>query len=215
MPQLVNRVMMESAFSPGGLVTPEEDKLPAELDEPARSLLVNVGLPDDRSFFFVIDGGFFEGEAQEIPHRFRRCAELDCFSEYEDMPRGWENWLLIGEIHHDAVALDPVSGVVYCLPDDGEFQARVLNRNLDSFLFFLYLLASERPHDDFRGACELDDTERVAASLRERMAGADPLPFDGVEPAWSEGFDWSEDAPRLPTWECVLWDVHEAVGQAE
>ncbi|MFJ9468605.1 SUKH-4 family immunity protein [Streptomyces caniferus] len=210
MPQLVNRPMMESAFSPESLVVSEEGKLPADLNELTRSLLVDVGLPDDRSFFFVIDGGFFEGGS---PNRFRRCAELPFLDRYEDMPRGWESWLVIGEIHSDGVVLDPATGVVYCLPDDGEYRAHVLNQSLDSFLFFLYLLAIERPNYDFRFAEECDDTERVAASLRERMASADPLPFRGVEPAWSETFDWEdEDAPRLPTWECVLWDVHEVVG---
>ncbi|MGW1372924.1 SUKH-4 family immunity protein [Streptomyces sp. NPDC002446] len=211
MPQLVDRSMMESAFSPEKLVTPVEEKLPAELKESARSLLVNIGLPNDQSSFFVMDGGFFEGES---PNRFRRCAELSYFSQYEDMPKAWENWLVIGEIHSDVVALDPASGVVYCLPD-GEYKACTctLNQSLDSFLFFLYLLEIERPHYDFRVADEILDPEGVAASLRERMAGADPLPFEGVEPAWSEGFDWeAEDAPRLPTWECVLWDVHETVG---
>ncbi|UZJ33094.1 SUKH-4 family immunity protein [Streptomyces endophytica] len=209
MPQLVDRSMMESTFSPEKLVTPEEGSLPAELNGAARSLLVNVGLPDERSSFFAMDGGFFEGES---PNRFRRCSELSYFSEYEDMPKGWENWLILGEIHSDVVALDPVSGAVYSLPD-GEYKACPLNRSLDSFLFFLYLLEIERPHYDFRVSDELPDPEGVAGTLRERMAGADPLPFEGVEPAWSEGFDWeAEDAPRLPTWECVLWDVHETVG---
>lgn len=48
-----------------------------------------------------------------------------------------ENWLVIGGIYEDGVALDPVSGMVYSLPD-GEYRARPLNQSLDSFVYFLY-----------------------------------------------------------------------------
>ncbi|MFF4601939.1 SUKH-4 family immunity protein [Streptomyces sp. NPDC001339] len=209
MPQLTDRSMMESVFPAEKLVTLDEEKLPAGLHEVARSLLVDTGLPDDRSSFFAIDGGLFEEGA---PGRLRRCAELSHFSRYQDMPNGWADWLVIGEIHYDVVALDPKSGAVYCLPD-GEYTAHLLNQSLDSFLFFLYLLERERPHYDYTVSDDIPDPESVAVSLRERMMRADPLPFEGVEPAWSEEFDWeAEDAPRMPTWDCVLSAVYETVG---
>lgn len=201
---------MESVFPPDKLVRLETDKLPAELDELTRSHLVDVGLPDDRSSFFVLDGGLFD---EGSPNKFRRCADLRYFSRYKDMPEGWKDWLAIGEIYSDGVALDPVSGAMYCLPD-GEYRARPLNRSLDSFLYFLYLLESERPNYDYTVAeDEITDSEGVATYLRERMIRADPLPFEGVEPAWSEEFDWeAEGVPALPAWDCVLSDVYETVG---
>ncbi|MEU1479229.1 SUKH-4 family immunity protein [Streptomyces sp. NPDC001668] len=209
MPQLVDRAMMESVFPPERLVTLEGEKLPAGLHESARSVLTGVGLPDDRSSFFLIDGALFEGET---PHRFRRCAELSYFSDYKDMPEGWENWLVIGEIFEDVVVLDPVSGTVYCLPD-GEPGTYPLNQSLDSFVYFTYLLELERPNYDFTVSDEIPDSEGVAVSLRERMIRADPLPFEGVEPAWSEEFDWEdEDAPRMPAWDVVLSNVYESIG---
>ncbi len=210
MSQLVDHAMMESIFPPEKLETWEERKLPAELHESARSILTGVGLPHDRSSFFLLDGWLFEGEAP--PNRFRRCAELDYFSRYKSMPKGWENWLVIGEIFYDVVVLDPVSGVVYCLPD-GEYQAYPLNQSLDSFVYFTYLLELERPNYDFSVSDEIPDSEGVAMSLRERMIRADPLPFEGVEPAWSEEFDWeAEDAPRMPAWDVVLSNVYESIG---
>ncbi|MGG2459806.1 SUKH-4 family immunity protein [Streptomyces sp. RGM 3693] len=209
MPHLTDRSMMESVFPPADLITLTEEQLPAELDEATRSLLATTGLPDDRSSFFQIDGGLF---VDERPSRFRRCAQLSYFSEYHDMPAGWENWLVLGEIHDDGIALDPVSGAVHCLPD-GEFTAQPLNRSLDTFLYFLYLLELERPQYDYTVSEDLPDPEGVAVSLRERMQSVDPLPFEGVEPVWSEEFDWeAEDAPRLPTWDGVLSDVYETVG---
>ncbi|GAA4075107.1 SUKH-4 family immunity protein [Streptomyces shaanxiensis] len=209
MPQLADRMMMQSVFPAERLVTLDERKLPAELGESTRSLLTDVGLPDDRSSFFVLDGGLFDGET---PNKFRRCAELRFFSRYQEMPIDWENWLVLGEIFADVVALDPVSGAVYCLPD-GEYRACPLNQNLDSFLYFLYLLELERPNYDFSVSDEIPDSEGVAASLRERMIRVDPLPFAGVEPSWSDEFDWeAEDAPRMPTWDVVLSNVYESIG---
>lgn len=128
------------------------------------------------------------------------------------MPNGWENWLVIGEIFYDCVVLDPVSGIVYCLPD-GEYRADPLNQSLDSFVYFVYLLELERPNYDFTVSDEIPDSEGVAVSLRERMIRVDPLPFEGVEPSWSEVFDWeAEDAPRMPAWDVVLSNVYESIG---
>jgi hypothetical protein len=201
--------MLESVFPVRNVVRVKEDRLPAGLHESARAILADVGLPDDRASFFLIDGALFEGET---PNRFRRCAELDYVSSYKDMPEGWENWLVIGAIFYDAVVLDPVSGMVYCLPD-GEYRAEPLNQSLDSFVYFTYLLETERPNYDFTLSDEIPDSEGVAISLRERMARVDPLPFEGVEPAWSEEFDWeAEDAPRMPAWDVVLSNVYESIG---
>ncbi|MCL8013382.1 SUKH-4 family immunity protein [Streptomyces sp. AS02] len=210
MTQFVDRAMMESVFPLKELETWEEEKLPTELNASARSILTEVGLPHDRSFFFLLDGWLFEGE--NTPNRFRRCAELDYFSRYENMPEGWENWLVLGEIFYDVVVLDPVSGMVYSLPD-GEYRADPMNQSLASFAYFTYLLQAERPNYDFSMSDEIPDSEGVAISLRERMIRVDPLPFEGVEPAWSEEFDWeAEDAPRMPAWEVVLSNVYESIG---
>ncbi|MYT28969.1 MULTISPECIES: SUKH-4 family immunity protein [unclassified Streptomyces] len=209
MPQLTDRSLMESVFPAEKLVTLAEEKLPAEIDAATRALLTATGLPDDRSSFFVLDGGLFAGET---PDRFRRCAQLSHFSEYHDMPEGWSEWLVLGEIHYDVVVLDPVSGAVHALPD-GEFTSRPLNQSLDSFLYFLYLLELERPGYDATVSEDLPDPEALAESLRERMRNADPLPFEGVEPVWSEEADWeAEDAAPVPTWDGVLSDVYETVG---
>ncbi|WP_405516186.1 SUKH-4 family immunity protein [Streptomyces canus] len=209
MPPLVDHAMMESVFPAEEIETWEEEKLPAGLHASARTVLTEVGLPHDRSSFFLLDGALFEGE--DTPAAFRRCAELDHFSAYEDMPKGWENWLVIGEIFYDVVVLDPESGTVHCLPD-GEYRALPLNRDLVSFAYFTYLLQVERPNYDFSVSEDVDDSEAVAISLRERMIQADPLPFEGVEPAWSEEFDWDDDdAPRLPPWDAVLSNVYESI----
>ncbi|GGZ39314.1 SUKH-4 family immunity protein [Streptomyces poonensis] len=210
MSPLVDRAMMESVFPPEKLETWEDGKLPARLHESARTILTGVGLPHDRSSFLQLDGWLFEGN--DTPNRFRTCSELDYFTRYKSMPEGWESWLIIGEMFYDVVALDAVHGTVYCLPD-GEYRAHPLNQSLDSFVYFTYLLELERPHYDFTVSDEIPDSEGVAVSLRERMIQADPVPFEGVEPAWSDEFDWEDDdAPRMPTWDVVLSNVYESIG---
>lgn len=210
MPPLVDRTMMESVFPPQRLKVWVDGKLPAELHDSARSILTSVGLPRDRSSFFQLDGWLFEGE--DAPNRFRTCSEIDHSARYKDMPQGWETWLIIGEIFYDVVVLDPVSGAVHCLPD-GDYRAHLLNQSLDSFTYFTYLLEAERPAYDFTLSDHITDSEGVAVSLRERMVQADPVPFDGVEPAWSGNVDREANtAPRMPTWDAVLANVYESVG---
>lgn len=207
--QLVDRTMMELVFPPDKLVRLAEGRLPAGLHEVALSFLTGIGLPDVRSSWFTVDVGFFE---EESPGGIRLCGDLRHFPELENMPDGAEKWIILGGIHFDAIVLDPVSGIVYSLPD-GEYGAAVLSQNLDSFGYFLYLLESERPHYDYTVSEEITDSEGIAEHLREVMVRTDPLPFENVEPAWSENFDWeADDAPRLPTWDLVLSDVYEAVG---
>jgi hypothetical protein len=86
MPKLVDRSMMESVFPPEQLQNWETEKLPAGICESARSVLTDVGLPHDRNSFFLLDGWLLEGE--NPPNAFRRCAELDYFCRYRDVPMG-------------------------------------------------------------------------------------------------------------------------------
>lgn len=208
MSQLVDRAMMESVFPPGKVVRVPEDRLPVGLHESARSFLTEVGLPDLRNSWYLADAALVEDEA---PDGLRLCGKLRYFSQFESLPDGAENWIVLGSVPYDGLALDPVTGNIYSLPD-GESKIYMLNQSLDSFGYFLYLLETERPNYDFSVSDEIPDSEGVAAYLRERMIRADPVSFDGVEPAWSETFDWeSEDAPHLPTWDRVLHNVHESL----
>lgn len=197
MPQLVNRTMMESVFPPNRLVRVREDRLPSNLQESTKSFLTRIGLPRVRSAWFLIDIGFIESES---PDGLR------------NLPEGPENLIVLGEILSDAVVVHPDSGRLYCLPD-GHPEVRVLNQSLDTLAYFLYLLEVERPNYDYDVSSDVSNSDGAAVHLRELMIQADPAPFEGVEPAWSETFDWwADDAPPMPTWERVLHEVHESIG---
>lgn len=202
----VDRTMMESAFDADTLVTWPDSKLPEDLQGPAREFLKEVGLPDDPASFFVLEDSALRDESSS--EGFRRCATLPGASDREGMPDGWEDWLVLGEISVDAVVLDPRSGLVYSLPD-GEDRVDPLNSSVESFASFLYLLESRRSEWDPYASDEPIDPESAVIALRETLEEADPLPFEGHEPGWSESFDWEGDGPRMPTWDFLLWQIYE------
>ncbi|NLU70857.1 hypothetical protein HCC30_26880 [Streptomyces sp. HNM0574] len=198
--------MMESAFEAEDLTVWPESKLPEDLQGAPREFLKEVGLPDDPASYFVLDDALLQDE--DSPEGFSRCASLAGFSDYRGMPDGWENWLVLGEISVDVVALDPRSGVVYALPD-GEYRADPLNSSVESFAGFLYVLEGRRSEWDPEAADEPIDPRSAVTALRESLQQVDALPFEGHEPGWSESFDWDGDGPRMPTWDFLLWQIHE------
>ncbi|WP_228473166.1 SUKH-4 family immunity protein [Streptomyces cyaneochromogenes] len=199
---------MESVFPPDRLTRVREERLPSNLQVSAKSFLTGIGLPRVRSAWFLIDVGFIESET---PGGLRLGRDID-LTPFEDLPEGAENLIILGEILSDAVTLDPVSGKLYCLPD-GHPQVRVLNQSLDTLAYFLYLLEVERPNYDYDISGDVSNSDGTAVRLRQLMIQADPAPFEGAEPAWSDTFDWwADDAPPMPTWERVLYEVHESIG---
>jgi hypothetical protein len=189
--------MLESVFSEEALGIWTNSSLPADLQREAREFLATVGLPQDPSTFL------FDKE-------FGRCGTDPNFpSSISEIPEGWENWLRIGAIGGDLVALDSGSGTVFSQPE-GENRIELLNEDLESFAYFVYLIERERSHwDPARSEDEPFDPESVAVELRETMMRADPSPFEGREPGWSDAFDW-ETGKRMPTWDFILWQIHDA-----
>lgn len=198
--------MMTSVFGVENLKTWPESKLPGDLQGAPREFFKEIGLPDDPASFFLLDDAARKDEASS--EGFSRCASLAGFPRYQGMPDGWADWLVLGEISVDAVALDPRSGMVYSLPD-GEYRADPLNSSVESFAGFLYLIEGQRSEWDPEAADEPIDPRSAVKALRESLRQADPLPFEGHEPGWSESFDWDGAGPRMPTWDFLLWQIYE------
>lgn len=201
MPRLVDRTMLTSVFPEDGLVTWSDSLLPADLQGPVREFLKTVGLPH------VPASGFLLDESCRVGDVFRRCESLPDFSEISEGPEGWGGWLLIGEIGGDLVVLAPASGAVFSLPE-GEGRVELLNKDLESFVYFVYLIERARAQWDPAYAEEPFDPEGVAISLRDSFKQVDPLPFEGHEPGWSDAFDWDAEE-RMPTWDFLLWQIYE------
>jgi hypothetical protein len=201
----VDRAMLESVFGAENLITWPEAKLPEDLLGAPRDFFKEIGLPDDPASIFLLDDAPLKDENSF--EGFSRCSSLAGFSQYQDMPDGWENWLVLGEISVDPVVLDPNSGTVYSLPD-GEYRADPLNSTVESFASFLYMLESRRSEWDPEASEEPIDPRSAVTALRESLEQDDPLPFAGHEPGWSESFDWDAEE-RMPTWDFLLWQIYE------
>ncbi|WP_254666720.1 SUKH-4 family immunity protein [Streptomyces sp. WMMB 714] len=205
-PVRVDRSMMESVFGAENLNTWPEPKLPEDLRSASREFLMEVGLPDDPASFFLLDDAPLKDE--DSSEGLSRCSSLAGFSQYQGMPAEWAKWLVLGEIGVDPVVLDPCSGTVYSLPD-GEYRADPLNSSVESFASFLYLLEGRRSEWDPEASEEPIDPRSAVTALRESLEQADPLPFEGHEPGWSESFDQDDDGPRMPTWDFLLRQIYE------
>lgn len=141
--------------------------------------LRNVGIPArPNPWFDLVDGS---------PEQTRTLGEAydDLRERWTDLPEGAENWLLLGMVPYDDIALDAVTGIVHCLPGD-ESETYPLNKDLPSFAHFLYLLEEERPNYDFESELENTDPEGAAARLAERMREIDPAALEVSNSRWHD-----------------------------
>ncbi|WP_406160743.1 SUKH-4 family immunity protein [Streptomyces canus] len=144
---------------------------------PSADLLRNVGIPArPNPWFDLVDGS---------PEQARTLGDAygDLRERWTDLPEGAEGWLLLGMVPYDDIALDGVSGVVYCLPGD-ESQIYPLNKDLASFAHFLHLLEKEGPNYDFDSDLDPIDPESAAARLSTQMREIDPAALAVPHSRW-------------------------------
>ncbi|MER6492403.1 SUKH-4 family immunity protein [Streptomyces sp. BK205] len=141
--------------------------------------LRKVGIPARPSPWFDLVDGF--------PEHARTLGEAygDLRERWTDLPEGAENWLLLGMVPYDDIALDGVTGVVHCLPGE-ESETYPLNKDLPSFAHFLLLLEEERSNYDFESELENIDPEGAAARLAERMREIDPAALEVSNSRWHD-----------------------------
>ncbi|MFL5994419.1 MAG: SUKH-4 family immunity protein [Streptomyces sp.] len=161
-------------FDPEELTTFSTAAVATIRHEPSADFLRNVGIPArPNPWFDLVDG---------TPEQVRALG--DCYDDlrerWTNLPEGAEGWLLLGMVPYDDIALDGVTGTVYCLPGD-ESEICLLNKDLNSFAHFLHLLEKERPHDDFESEQESLDPEGAAGRISEQMREIDPAALDVMD----------------------------------
>ncbi|MEV7738515.1 SUKH-4 family immunity protein [Streptomyces sp. NPDC088921] len=147
--------------------------------EPSADFLRNVGIPArPNPWFDLVDGS---------PEQVRTLGDAyeDLREQWTDLPEGAEGWLLLGMVPYDDIALDGVSGAVYCLPGDAS-ETYPLNKDLPAFAHFLHLLENERANYDFESEVENIDPQRAAARLTEQMREVDPAALDVTNSRWHD-----------------------------
>ncbi|MGW4243143.1 SUKH-4 family immunity protein [Nocardia sp. NPDC004722] len=183
---LVDRAMLEAVFPPGTLITLSQNALGVVTDPVARSILRDIGLP-------AID---WLDVTEELRAGQVNLSEDELVEEYGEFGFDVTRWLCLGTISSDVVYLDTADGTVFSIPDGGI--PAPLNKSLETFVYFLYLLETERPNYDFDHPTP-DGTYRPGAEdrLRQSMFATDPTGFAPPDP----DSDWD---PGEPTWQLAL-----------
>ncbi|NEB00483.1 SUKH-4 family immunity protein [Streptomyces sp. SID13726] len=181
----IDRETLQAEFGPDELIRFPEAVVATVRHEPSARFLREVGIPArPNPWFDLVDGS--EAEARTLGE----CYD-DLRERWTDLPEGAENWLLLGMVPYDDIALDGVTGTVRCLPGD-ESDVYPLNQDLDSFASFLYLLEKERPHYDFESELEVIDPEGAARRLTERMREIDPAALAVEGSRWHDILEYVE-----------------------
>ncbi|MFJ4845335.1 MULTISPECIES: SUKH-4 family immunity protein [unclassified Streptomyces] len=187
MPHAVDRSVMEAAFGPDVLVTLDEDTVSGVPHAATRAFLVDVGLPDETDKWFELDEGFSEGDV--------RLGEIypEVGAHYGNLPEGGLDWISLGAIPYDDIAVDHTTGTVWCLPD-GSSEIYPLNKDIHSFAAFLCALERERPNYDLAVAGGIADPEAAAARLAEEFTRLDPTSVDRPEGTWQRVLGYVREA---------------------
>ncbi|ARF58243.1 SUKH-4 family immunity protein [Streptomyces gilvosporeus] len=175
----LSRQALETVFTSAELVTVPESRLDAVADPDAREVLRTLGLPVGKNPWFGLDN--------KLGERFRRIAEdfdWELADRYSEVPPGADRWIPLGMIPYDSIVLDPETGKVHCLPQDGEIY--LFNSKLRHFVHFLYVLQAERPHFDFEweGDDALFDPEAARSRVEAAMRAIDPAALENQESRW-------------------------------
>ncbi|KOT62991.1 hypothetical protein ADK43_09000 [Streptomyces rimosus subsp. rimosus] len=156
--------------------------------EPSRRFLREVGLPVRANpWFDLID------RCDPKLKKAGACYE-DLRARWVNLPGNAADWVLIGMIPYDDIALDVATGAVLCLPQD-EDEVYPLNKDLCSFAHFLCLLEAERPNYDEEMNEDLDyeKAEQAGQRLGEQMRAIDPAALDVPHSRWHDILAWISD----------------------
>jgi hypothetical protein len=105
----IDRETLESEFGPEELTTYSAVVVANIQHEPSARFLRDVGIPArPNPWFDLVDG---------TPEQVRALG--DCYDDlrerWTNLPEGAEGWLLLGMVPYDDIALDGITGTVYCL----------------------------------------------------------------------------------------------------
>jgi len=178
-PLELGRRTLETVFAPTELITVSGSHLDTVADSDAREVLRTLGLPVGKNPWFGLD--------DKIGERFRRIGEdydWELAERYSQVPSGADRWIPLGMIPYDSVVLDPYTGMVHCLPQDGEIY--LFNSRLRYFVHFLYILQVERPYFDveWEGDADPFDPEGARSRVEAAMRFLDPAALEIPESRW-------------------------------
>ena len=181
----IDRTTLEGEFSSEELVTLSEEMLEGIEHQASVDYLRHVGLPiRPNPWFDLIDRS-----RQEL--KTVGSCYGDLHERWTNLPGNAADWVLLGMVPYDDIALDVATGVVHCLPSD-EDEVYPLNKDLPSFAHFLYLLELERPNYDDELEQDLDP-EGAEQCLIAQMREIDPAALNVSHSRWHDILEWVSD----------------------
>ncbi|WP_242578442.1 SUKH-4 family immunity protein [Streptomyces sp. MST-110588] len=177
-------------FSPNELITFPAEELTDIAHEQSVDFLRQVGIPfRDNPWFDLPDGS---------PGCLKKLGECykDLGIRWTNLPEEAGNWVVFGMIPYDDLALDVVTGAVYCLPDDRS-EIYLFNKDLPSFVHFLYLLEKGKPDYDADRDEEQEDWEEAARHIEAQMREVDPKALEFSDSRWHDVLEYIVE-PEIP-----------------
>lgn len=185
----IDRETLETEFRPEELTTFTGAAVASIQHGPTSHFLRTVGIPSRPNPWFEFVDGTSQG-TEQLGDSYR-----DLRDRWTNLPVGAEEWILLGTVPYDDIAVDGTTGVVHCLPGDGPETYR-LNKDVVSLVHFLYLLEKERPNYAFESdqSDQSDqgtlDPEGAARRLTERMREIDPAALETSRSRWHDVLDY-------------------------
>ncbi|WP_433891275.1 SUKH-4 family immunity protein [Streptomyces sp. CA-111067] len=183
----LTRQMLESVFAPEELLTVPPDLLGQIPNADVVEVLGTLGIPRWENPVFDVDVTFGT--------RFETVADWDWTLEgnYPNVPAGADDWIGLALSFYDSLAFDPVSGTVFCIPQEGEIHR--VNSSLRAFVHFHYVLKSTKSEWDFAGRSA--DTETIRRHLLDGMTDVDPTALEIPDSCWPRVIDYLADPDVL------------------
>lgn len=177
----LNRRSLESVYGPDQLLTVPRHRLEEIKDPDTRDVMRTLGLPMGKNPMF--------GLGRELDERFIRVGEeydWELVERYSEVPLESDRWVHLCQITDDGIVLDPDTGKVLCLPQDGEIY--LFNSSFRKYVHFMYIYESQLPHFDFASDAGDDvwDPQRARARIEKAFRTVDPVVLENPESRWHD-----------------------------
>ncbi|MET9292658.1 SUKH-4 family immunity protein [Streptomyces sp. NPDC003077] len=184
----MTRSLLESVYAAEKILRLSSSQIEGIAHAPTRTFLTEVGLPDSDACPFWW--------AEELDGGLRRLGDFLDAEEDENgedgLPPEARGWFRLGGIGYDDVVLDGCSGRVYCLPEEA-FEPYTLNRDVDSFARFLYIVGVKWMNAHPGGGVPYRQPPEDIPDALARMREVDPVGLEDPDSLWHR---WA----RKPGW---------------
>ncbi|GAA5180503.1 hypothetical protein GCM10023322_12950 [Rugosimonospora acidiphila] len=177
----LSRRSLEAVYGPDQLISVPESRLAEIADPDTRDVMGTLGLPVGRNPMFglywaVGDSFSIMGERED--HQWK----LD--ERYDPVPPGADRWINLCDMSDDSVVLDPGTGKVFCLPQDGDIY--LLSASFRNYVHFMYIYESQLPYFDpeWEGGDESLDPQGARIRIEDAFRAVDPVALENPRSHW-------------------------------